>query len=139
VAGWKAYYQEPQFYRSWINSNTLQRRTLFANRMSNNGYVTGNFRFRIDFLALIGRLEDASDPNALLAQVVELLLPQGLTDSQMEGLKDVLIPGLPDFEWTVEYGDYLGDPDNSEKRNAVEERLKNLFRVIFNLAEFHLS
>ena len=139
VAGWKAYYQEPQYYRTWINANTLQRRALVANLMSKNGFNVGGFRFRIDFLEFIARLDNPSDPNVLLAQLVELLLPQSLSESQMVGLKDVLIPGLPDFEWTVEYGDYLGDPDNETKRQAVEDRLKSVFRLLFNLAEFHLS
>jgi uncharacterized protein (DUF1800 family) len=139
VAGWKAYYQKPQYYRSWINANTLQRRALLANLMGNRGFAVQNNRFRIDFLGFISRLENPSDPNQLIAQLVELLLPQPLTESQLTGLKDVLIPGLPDFEWTVEYGDWLGDPDNDMKRKAVEDRLKNLFRVLFNMAEFHLS
>ena len=139
VAGWKAYYQEPQYYRSWINANTLQRRTLLANLMGNNGFAVQGNRFQLDYLSFIGRLEDPADPNRLIEQLVELLMPQPLTDSQMAGLKDVLIPGLPDFEWTVEYGDWLGDPDNEMKRDAVYDRLRNLFRVLFNMAEFHLS
>lgn len=139
VAGWKAYYQEPQYYRSWINANTLQRRALLANLMGNNGFAINDRRFRIDFLSFISRLENPSDPNLLIAQIVEFLLPQPLTDSQLAGLKDVLIPGLPDFEWTVEYGDWLGDSDNAMKRDAVDDRLQDLFRVLFNMAEYHLS
>ena len=42
-----------------------------------------------------------------------------LNDDQLFYLKDILIPGLPDFEWTVEYGAYLNDPTNDAKKMAV--------------------
>ncbi|MEL6357983.1 MAG: DUF1800 domain-containing protein, partial [Bacteroidota bacterium] len=38
VSGWEAYYQAPVFYRSWINSSTLQDRARSANQIGNNGF-----------------------------------------------------------------------------------------------------
>ena len=40
VAGWPAYYQTPQFYELWINSDTLPKRTTFTTTMAKNGYST---------------------------------------------------------------------------------------------------
>ncbi|MEL7160828.1 MAG: DUF1800 domain-containing protein, partial [Bacteroidota bacterium] len=43
VAGWEAYYQQPAYYRIWINSSTLQARTRFAQTMTSaNGAGLGN-------------------------------------------------------------------------------------------------
>ncbi|MEM6771250.1 MAG: DUF1800 family protein, partial [Bacteroidota bacterium] len=140
VAGWEAYYQEPSFYRIWINSSTLQARTRFAQTMtSNNGVGLGNGGFgNFDYLAWISQLDGATDPNELIKGITELLLPLPLTEGQLTNLKEVLIPGLPDFEWTVEYGEYLNDPSDQDLAAAVETKLRNLFRAIFGLAEFQL-
>ncbi|HEY6899815.1 MAG TPA: DUF1800 domain-containing protein, partial [Puia sp.] len=37
VAGWQAYYQEPEYDKLWISSDTLPRRNQFTDRMVNNG------------------------------------------------------------------------------------------------------
>ena len=39
VAGWKAFYQEPQFHEIWINTDTYPRRNLFTDLMINSGYT----------------------------------------------------------------------------------------------------
>jgi hypothetical protein len=50
----------------------------------------------------------------------------------------VLIPGLPDFEWSVEYSDYLSDPSNQALAVSVENKLKNLFSVMVRMSEFQI-
>jgi hypothetical protein len=62
-----------------------------------------------------------------------------LSQAQLDNLKEVLIPGLPDFEWTVEYGLYLNEPTNEVYKGAVENRLKPLFAAIMALPEFQLQ
>ncbi|MEM6395558.1 MAG: DUF1800 domain-containing protein [Bacteroidota bacterium] len=137
VAGWEAYYQAPAFYRIWINSSTLQERIRFTNQVTNNGFNLNGLRFRFDYLGFIENIPDATDPNALILALSKLLVPRPLTDTQLANLKEALIPGLPDFEWTVEYGMYLSEP-SPELEAAVEDKLKDLFRAFFNLAEFQL-
>lgn len=140
VAGWEAYYQEPSFYRIWINSSTLQARTRFAQTMtSSNGVGLGNGGFgNFDYLDWIKAIEGANDPNSLIRGITELLLPLSLSDSQLDRLKEVLIPGLPDFEWTVEYGEHLSNPNDQDLAVSVGAKLRNLFQAIFALAEFQL-
>lgn len=139
VAGWKAYYQAPLYNRSWINSTTLQARNTITNQWSRNGYTVQGNRYRFDPIGYIATFDNPIDPNALIAEATQLMLPIPLTDSQLTALKSVLIPGLPDFEWTVEYSEYLEEPDNENARRAVERKLQDLFKAIFQLAEFHLS
>lgn len=139
VSGWEAWYQAPVFHRSWINASTLQQRTTLVERLTANGFNIGGVRYSFDFIEWISALENPYEPDPLIEEASRLLLPEPLVAEQLAALKDVLIPGLPDFEWTDEYGLYLADPTDMGLRASVENKLKNLFGAIFGLAEYHLS
>lgn len=139
VAGWKAYYQQPLFYRNWINAISLQQRSGYIRNLVANGYNPEEVVFKMAPLAFLETLEDALEPNAMIAEITQLLLPQPLEPGQLLALKEILIPGLPDFEWTLEYGNYLGNPEDEITRQAVESKLQDFFVGLFNMAEFHLS
>jgi len=138
VAGWPAYYQEPVFYQSWVNSATLPPRVDFAeDLLSARGWQS--VKLKMDVLQVVAGLESALDPNLLIEDLSWLWYPLPLSDAQKQYLKEVLIPGLPDFEWTVEYGEYLANPDDVNLAESVEQRLLGLFRAMINLPEIHLS
>ena len=139
VAGYKPYHQEPLFNRYWINASTLQLRTSYARSGIYYGYRRGQeYRAQADLLDLIAGLDNPSDPNDLVRQLTARMLPVDLSEAQLAALKEVLIPGLPDFEWTVEYGKHLDDPGDEQLRKAVLARLHDLVFAIVNTAEFHL-
>lgn len=139
VAGWKAYYQDPIYYRNWINSVTLPFRRLFSDGLSYGQIVFMNRKLGIDVLKVIEKIPNAIDPNAMIEGLVKLALPWPLTAEQLDYLKEILIPGLPDFEWTVEYGAYLLDPTNEVAKTSVEGRLRLLFVALLGLPEFQLQ
>lgn len=139
VAGWKAYYQDPVYYRNWINSVTLPVRMAASTGVAYGQIMIFDRPFGIDVLKVVDVIENAIDPNVLIQKLTELLLPWPLTDTQLANLKELLIPGLPDFEWTVEYGLYLSDPQNAVYRLAVQNRLRPLFAGILTLPEFQLQ
>ncbi len=146
VAGWPAYWQTPQYYEMWINAVTMPRRNQFTDQfVSQNGYTTyymgGNYNTKIDAIALVQALPaaTASDCNLLIAELAKLMFPITLTANQLTYLNDVLLPGLPDFEWTVEWQEFLAAPTNAAKRAAVETKLRALLRTMMGLAEYHLS
>ena len=139
VAGWQAYYQEPVFYRNWINSVTLTVRRYVSDGLAAGQIQLFDRRLGIDVLKVVSKIPLASDPNELIQALVKLALPWPLTDAQLVYLKDVLIPGLPDFEWTVEYGAYLLNPSNELIKLAVESRLRLLFIALLGLPEFQLQ
>ena len=58
---------------------------------------------------------------------------------QIDVLKETLIPGLPDFEWTIEYQRYINDPDNEELKAGVDLRLRSLLRTMLARPENHLG
>jgi len=134
VAGWKAFYQTPQFDKLWINSFSLTLRQNITQRIV-DGFNRNGFRIEIDVLEFVTTLENPADPNELIQEIGNLIFVQSLNDEQITALKEILIPGLPDFEWTVEYGDYVSGNLNLE--DAIKSKLKSLFSIMLNMPEFH--
>ncbi len=140
VAGWKAYYQEPSYYRLWINSVTLPQRMSFTDTMATTGLeLNPQFSLQIDVLNFILTIDNNLDPNAVVSEFASILFPQPLTQIQLDYLKNALIPGLPDYEWTIEFGDYLVDPTNMDLATSIENKLRNLFKAMLAMPEYHLS
>lgn len=137
VAGWKAYYQSPQYYRMWINAFSLNRReeaiTAILSDANNAGVPD------VDLIAFIAQLgDDAMDPFKMINGITEVLFPFEISINQQEYLKEVLIPGLPDYAWTNQYSEYLADPNNEDLELGVRRRLTRLFEAILKMPEFHL-
>ncbi|MEZ4887085.1 MAG: DUF1800 domain-containing protein [Chitinophagales bacterium] len=139
VAGWIAYYQTPQYYQSWITSVTLPDRISYTDLLVQTGLGAGDNRIIINPFNFIAQFESAGDPNELIKDAARILFPKELTNDQYDYLKEVLIPGLPDYEWTVEYNEYLANPDDEALRLGVLTKLRNLLQTMLSLAEYQLS
>jgi uncharacterized protein (DUF1800 family) len=139
VAGWKAYYQEPVFYRTWISAVTLPVRQLYTNRMLNQGITSTGFAARIDVLKFVATLDTPEIADDLIDELVSILFPQPITQSQHDYLKSILLPGLPDYEWNIEYSDYVNNPNDVNLANAVKSKLTNLLSAMMSMPEFYLS
>ncbi|GAB2859779.1 hypothetical protein GCM10027044_20060 [Hymenobacter ruber] len=141
VAGWAAYYQTPQYHELWINAVTLPRRNQVTDLFIGSGYTRSGVKIVIDVLALTQSFpaSTAADCNLLIAEYVKLMVPIDLTANQIAFLKTALLPGLPDFEWTIEWQQYLAAPTNTAKKAAVTTKLQAMLRALMGLAEYHLS
>ena len=54
VAGWQAYYQQPEYYKLWINSDTLPKRDQYSDRFCANGFATKDKKtIDIDVIAFL--------------------------------------------------------------------------------------
>lgn len=143
VAGWSAFYQSPGYYQIWINTATYQVRSEFALTLLKNGIYSPTQRFKADlpkFLNLVTNVQ-ASDINVLIDSCCDLLFPLDITANQKQYLKDILLQGLPDFEWTVEWTQFTLaniQPD-SPSGYAMRKKLEDFFIEIFNMAEYHLN
>lgn len=137
VAGWKAFHQAPQFYDVWANSVSLPQRERLVNSLI-EGVSVGQQSLQINTLEVISKLGNPLEPNELIMDLANVLFPNPISKGQLEFLKEILIPGLPDYEWTVEYADYLEDPDNPDKRLGVETKLKALFNTMLKMPEMYL-
>ena len=143
VAGWKPYYQSPAYYRIWISSVTLPLRAQHSNALINGlqgqvGDTNYDFQKYIPVLDIVAGIPNAQEPNQLIYNLANLMFPYGVTEAQKDYLKEVLIPGLPDFEWTVEYSDYVSDPTDPQKSEAVDRRLRALFTAMLQMPEAQL-
>lgn len=139
VAGWKAWYQAPSFFQLWINSATLPLRFLFTDVFATIGYNIADYRFGVNALEFTQQLDNPLNPNDLIIEVANLIYPFGVSEEQLDYLKEVLIPGLPDFEWTVEYSAYLNNPTDPVIRLTVQSKLQNLYRAMLSLPEYQLA
>ncbi len=137
VAGWKAFHQSPQFYDVWINSVSLPKRERIVNELL-EGVMVGQRLVKIDTIEVVSNFNNPSDPNALISDLTNVLFPFPISTGQIDFLKNILIPGLPDFEWTVEYSEFLAEPNDDSKRLAIENKLKSLFGAILKMPENYL-
>jgi len=149
VAGWKAYYQTPGFYRNWIGSATLQRRRKLIENLTGSGIWSrdaghpdtnpGYSPRPFDYFGFVAALEVPFDANELVAESAQIFLPRPLHPDQLDGLKAELLGTLPDMEWSRQYADYRSSPNNPDVAGPVLDRLKRFFRALFSMAEFHLQ
>ena len=143
VAGWKAYYQEPQYYRNWINTYYLPSRNQTATSLVAGGPVNFNGNIAnipqlINVINYVATIENATDPNDMIYGIADNLFSYTISEAQKDYLKEILLPGLPDFEWTVEYSDFLADPLNANKLTAINNKLVALFVAMLEMPEFQL-
>ncbi|MDE3057989.1 MAG: DUF1800 domain-containing protein [Bacteroidota bacterium] len=139
VSGWKAYYQDPDFYQLWINTSTLPQRSNFTSAVVRaNGVSTSTFQLVADPIAYAETMPAPSDPNELLKDFARHLFAMPLSDSQIAYLKQVLLNDLPDYEWTNQWNAYVSDPSNVNNRNAIRDKLLNLLRAMLRMAEYQV-
>jgi Protein of unknown function (DUF1800) len=139
VAGWEPYYQIPEFYRLWLNTVTLPARWGYTDSIV-NGLKIGTVRVAADPLALAGQLPAPEDPYKLIEDLAAELFGIRISSSQRDSLVfSVLLPGLPDYEWSVEWANYLRDPTNTKVRDPIIQKLNSLLKYMMRMAEFQLT
>ncbi len=139
VAGWKAYYQEPQFYKIWLNSDTYPRRNQFTDLMITSGFTRSGKTIRIDPIEFTKKLANAGDPNALINQALEILYRIDISATVKANLKKQILLSNQDqdYYWTNAWNAYLSNPI-AANYNVVHPRLRDLYKYFMNLAEFRL-
>jgi uncharacterized protein (DUF1800 family) len=141
VSGWKAYYQEPQFYEIWINSDTLPKRNQFTDQLSVSGYTFNSKKLIIDGAEFAKQLPNPSDPNALLDDILKIVFRTPLSAASKQQIKkDILLGGqTTDFYWTEAWDTFISVPTNTANATTVKNRLRDLLKYLMNLAEYQLS
>jgi uncharacterized protein (DUF1800 family) len=144
VSGWKAYYQSPSFYQNWINSNTIQQRSLLITYLI-NGSITlgaGNTTLKIDVINFVQQFPNATiqDPDLLIDTIVQYLfavdLPQ--TFKAQTKVQNLLTGQTTNYYWTNAWNAFMLNQANVTNRNIVTERLTALLTSFLELAEFQL-
>ena len=124
VSGWPAYYQEPMHYELWVNSNSLPRRAAYTDALITDDVV--------DVRTFASYSAAPADPNQLVSDVTALLLryPLSLTSRNYVKRRFLLNNTTDDTIWTNAW--------NSNNNTIINSSLKELFKFIMNLPEFHL-
>jgi uncharacterized protein (DUF1800 family) len=145
VAGWQAYYQEPLFYQIWVNTATMPNRANFSTTVINgwtvNDQVTNTIqRITFDSVAFLQQFSNPEDPIKLIDNISQHFFAIDLTETQKtELLSKVLLPGLPEYEWTVEWNDFMRTPNDTQKRLQIKAKLDNLVRYMMRIAEYQIT
>lgn len=140
VAGWAAYYQEPQFHELWINADTLPRRNQFSDTMISNGYTRNGKKISIDILSFVDTLPDPADPNKLINDSLIVILSIEVTSSVKDFMKSILLSGQStDSYWTAAWQTYKSNTSITANKTIVLTRLQSMFKYLMNLPEYQLS
>lgn len=133
VAGWKAFYQAPQFYKIWINAVTLPVRMNYSDVLS-EGYNVSGFQVKLNVLNLAATLDNPADPDDLITEIASILFAQPLVQEQVDSLKSS--HGITNPEWQDEYLDY--STGNVSLEPAIENKLKGLVKTMLKMPEVYL-
>ena len=137
VGGWPSYYQAPNYTKLWVNSSYIKLRFDFASYITIWGGldVDGN-RLAINHLGFLDSLSLPSDAPQVIEDIVTVFCPKGLSLVQKATLKAILTNGLPDFEWTLQYNEYLANPGNTTYSDPVRQRIALTLDQLFKMPEF---
>lgn len=140
VAGWPAYYQAPQFDKSWITTNTITARALTSDSMIFWGFwISQELQINVDLIAFVKQLDNPDDPVELIRESVLLLLGIEPAENDLKNLKSILLSGQEsDIYWGIAWSAYINNPGNDEYKLIVENRLKATFQRLLQAAEYHL-
>jgi len=140
VAGWPAYYQVPNFDKSWINTNTLPRRAAFTDWILWSGISAQNFVAQLNLLDTVAKIPEVDDPNVLVDFMINWQYTTPVSDDFRRQLKAILLSGqLNDFYWTDAWFRYIENPNNEMLRETVLNRLKPFFYTLLHQEEYHLA
>ncbi len=138
VAGWPAYYQTPAYTQLWMNATHLKTRFDVSTFMTIlPGIPVNGENWKVNGLGFLDNLSIPADPVQVIDDMVDLFCPKGLDALQKLILKSILTNGQPDFEWTIQYNEYIADPTNPTVADPVRQRVELVLARLFQMPEFH--
>ncbi len=140
VAGYPAYYQFPQFDKSWITTNTITQRALITDSFIYWGFWSEDLLTNIDLPGHIASFSHPEDPIQLVDDLLNLHLAHPPSESVRLRLVATLLSGQQNLAyWTSAWYDYLDSPNDQMKKAIVEVRLKVMFQFLMQVSEYHLT
>lgn len=137
VAGWPAYYQTPAYSQLWVNAALLKTRFQITDFMTLLTGIPGNGNnWELNTLGFLDNLSLPSDAPAVIDDIADIFTPKGMSATQKLILKAILTNGLPDFEWTLQYNEYLANPGNNTYSDPVKQRVNLVLQQVFHMPEF---
>lgn len=138
VAGWKAYYQEPNFDRLWLNATSLPGRKVYSDAIATVGLGRAANRTFLDLLSTVQLFDSPDNPEHVIQELELLLFSKPLAENQRNTLLNIINVNLPEG-WKTVYNIYSSDPQNERNRNQVVNILRALVVYMMRMPEYHLS
>jgi len=133
VAGYPAYYAEPDFNRQWFNSTTIISRYKMP-EMFLSGKLTIGLQpnqplgTKLDIAQWIknsGAISNALDSQILVEDLLKYLLPEEVDTDRFNYFHIlVFLDSLPPADWTYEWQNFLNTNDATEVTLALERLIK---------------
>ena len=138
VAGWPAYYQAPSFSKLWMNATQIKGRFDISSFMTiYTGIPVNGDNWKVNALGFLDNLSIPADPVQVIDDIVDVFCPKGIDTLQKLVLKSILTNGQPDFEWTLQYNQYIVDQSNPVVADPVRIRVELVLARVFQSPEFH--
>ncbi len=137
VAGYPAFYQEPDYDRHWFRSNTLIARYKMIESFiaGKNTITSGSIYVTLDAISFVeNNISDPSDSILLVIELTDLLFPESVSTERVNYFVNFLIDGYNEYYWSSEWGKYVNTGDTS----VIKTRLDDLVIALVNAAEFQL-
>jgi len=138
VAGWSAYYQVPAFSKLWINSTTIKYRFDLVSGILFAGLNIAGNNFKLNTMGFLNALPIPSSAPDVIDDICDVFFPETVSLVEKTILKNILTNNLPDFEWTLQYNDYLADPTNPVVLDPVRQRLEFVLNRVFKMPQFQM-
>ena len=136
VFGWRPYY-DTGFYKIWISGTTLGLRGEYSDLLVRGSTGQG---LQTDVVNWARFVSNPGDPVVLVREVWALLMAVEPTPEQVDNLvDDVFLDGIPRYEWTEIWNNYVANPKDNAAFNNAKTRLVSLLTYLLRLAEYQLS
>lgn len=137
VAGWPAYYQSPAFTKLWVNATHLKTRFGLAYYFTVfTGVPVAGENLKLDVLPFLDGLSDPYTAQAVVEDIAELFFPKAVSAAKIAAMKYLLLGGQPEFEWTIQYNEYMADPGNPTFYQPVKSKVELVLFQVFQMPEF---
>jgi hypothetical protein len=136
VAGYDAYFQQPDFQRNWISSNYLANRYRFSDLLVNGFMGNNGMLLSLDIVEFVKQnCSNPSDATILVQEMVKWLFPITLDTLRFDHFKnDVLLDQLSAMNWSIEWNNYI----NTNNDNNVRVQLEALLKAMMQSPEYQL-
>ncbi|MEM8893245.1 MAG: DUF1800 family protein [Bacteroidota bacterium] len=140
VAGWPAYYQTPQFDKSWITTDSITNRAVQTDSLIFWGFWIGEDEtVTVDLLSFLETLDHPEDINLMIEEVSTLLLGLELTQDQIDEIKGILLSGQQnDSYWNTAWIQYQQNSADLQYATILNNRIRPAFQLILQLGESQL-
>ena len=88
-------------------------------------------------MPFLNGLSNPANANSVIDDIIRVFLPKPLATVPRAILKAILLGGQPDFEWTIQYNEYLAAPNDPTYYLPIQQKVELTLFQLFQLPEFH--